>query len=52
MGENETASPDWAWAILDRVITTSSKGFAETHTLARATTSRRRRSSSTSRACP
>lgn len=34
MGENETASPDWAWAILDRVITTSSKGFAETHTLA------------------
>ncbi|SDD69278.1 hypothetical protein [Glycomyces harbinensis] len=34
MGETDTALPDWAWAVLDQVITTTDTGFTETHTLA------------------
>ncbi|WP_199034813.1 hypothetical protein [Glycomyces salinus] len=38
MGEIETATPDWAWAVLDRVVITDQDGFTETHTLAIADT--------------
>lgn len=34
MGETDTALSDWAWAILDQVITTTDTGLTETHTLA------------------
>lgn len=34
MSETDPALPQWAWAVLDQVITTTDTGFTETHTLA------------------